>query len=246
MIDKLTTSLKGKNALICGSTAGIGKAVAVKYASLGANLILLGRTLSNLEKSYEEIITNGSPTPIISLMDFSKADAKDYQDLIDNLMDQYGCLDGLLLNAGILGDRSPISQYDVPTWVNTLHVNLTAQFILTQTLLPALYKSKNASVIFTSSGVGKIGKAFWGAYSVSKFGIEALCQILSAEHHNEPSVRFNCINPGPVQTKMRKLAYPLEDEKLLLKPEDILDKYIWLMSDDSLDIDGQSIDCQKS
>ena len=238
--------LKDKIILVTGAGDGIGKAAAIKYAALGANLILLGRTLSNLEKSYDEIISNGSPTPMISLMDLSKADANDYQDLIDNLSDKYGCLDGLLLNAGILGDRSPISQYDVPTWVNTLHVNLTAQFILTQTLLPVLYKSKNASVIFTSSGVGKIGKAFWGAYSVSKFGIEALCQILSAEHHNEPSVRFNCINPGPVQTKMRKLAYPLEDEKLLLKPEDILDKYIWLMSDDSLDIDGQSIDCQTS
>ena len=238
--------LKDKTILVTGAGDGIGKAVAIKYAALGANLILLGRTLSNLEESYDEIISNGSPTPMISLMDLSKADANDYQDLIDNLLDRYDCLDGLLLNAGTLGDRSPISQYDVPTWVNTLHVNLTAQFILTQTLLPALYKSKNASVIFTSSGVGKIGKAFWGAYSVSKFGIEALCQILSAEHHNEPSVRFNCINPGPVQTKMRKLAYPLEDEKLLLKPENILDKYIWLMSDDSLDIDGQSIDCQKS
>ena len=238
--------LKDKIILVTGAGDGIGKAVAIKYAALGANLILLGRTLSNLEESYDEIISNGSPTPMISLMDLSKADANDYQELIDNLSDKYGCLDGLLLNAGILGDRSPISQYDVPTWVNTLHVNLTAQFILTQTLLPALYKSKNASVIFTSSGVGKIGKAFWGAYAVSKFGIEALCQILSAEHHNEPSVRFNCINPGPVQTKMRRLAYPLEDEKLLLKPEDILDKYIWLMSDDSLDIDGQSIDCQKS
>jgi NAD(P)-dependent dehydrogenase (short-subunit alcohol dehydrogenase family) len=238
--------LKDKIILVTGAGDGIGKAVAIKYAALGANLILLGRTLSNLEESYDEIISNGSPTPMISLMDLSKADANDYQDLIDNLSNKYGCLDGLLLNAGTLGDRSPISQYDVPTWVNTLHVNLTAQFILTQTLLPALYKSKNASVIFTSSGVGKIGKAFWGAYAVSKFGIEALCQILSAEHHNEPSVRFNCINPGPVQTKMRKLAYPLEDEKLLLKPEDILDKYIWLMSDDSLDIDGQSIDCQKS
>lgn len=238
--------LKDKTILVTGAGDGIGKAAAIKYASLGANVILLGRTLSNLEESYDEIINNGSPTPLISLMDFSKADANDYHDLINNLMDQFDCLDGLLLNAGVLGDRSPISQYDVSTWVNTLHVNLTAQFILTQTLLPALYQSKSASVIFTTSGVGKIGKAFWGAYSVSKFGTEALCQILSAEHDNEPNIRFNCINPGPVRTKMRKLAYPLENEKLLLKPNDILDNYIWLMSDDSLDIDGQSIDCQKT
>ena len=101
--------LKDKTILVTGAGDGIGKAVALKYASLGANLILLGRTLKKLEKSYDEIIRNGSPTPMISLMDFSKADANDYQDLINNLMDKYGYLDGLLLNAGILGDRSPIS-----------------------------------------------------------------------------------------------------------------------------------------
>ena len=181
---------------------------------------------------------------MISLMDFSKADANDYQDLIDNLMDKYGCLDGLLLNAGILGDRSPISQYDVSTWVNTIHVNLTAQFILTKSLLPSLESSKSASVIFTTSGVGKIGKAFWGAYSVSKFGVEGLCQILADEYQNDKTIRFNCINPGAIQTKMRKSAYPLENPKKLLTPEDILDKYVWLMSDSSKEIDGQSIDCQ--
>jgi len=177
-------------------------------------------------------------------MDLSKADANDYQDLIDNLSDKYGCLDGLLLNAGILGDRTPISQYDVPTWVNTLHVNLTAQFILTQTLLPALYKSKNASVIFTSSGVGKIGKAFWGAYSVSKFGTEALCQILSAEHHNEPSIRFNCINPGGTRTQMRAQAFPAENPDTLKTPEDIMPTYLYLMGEDSKETTGQSLDCQ--
>ena len=121
--------LKDKTILVTGAGDGIGKAAALKYASLGANLILLGRTLSNLEKLYDEILSNGVQAPMISLMDFSKADANDYQDLIDNLMDKYGCLDGLLLNAGILGDRSPISQYDVSTWVTTMHVNLTAQFL---------------------------------------------------------------------------------------------------------------------
>jgi len=237
-------NLKDKIILISGAGDGMGKAAAIEYASQGASVILLGRDIKNLEKTHEIIISKNAPSPIISLMDLSKADGNDYQELADNLINKYGRLDGLLLNAAILGDRSPISQYDVSTWVNTIHVNLTSQFILTKSLLPSLEKSKSASVIFTTSGVGKIGKAFWGAYSVSKFGVEGLCQILADEYQNDKTIRFNCINPGAIQTKMRKSAYPLEDPKKLLTPEDILDKYVWLMSDISKEIDGQSIDCQ--
>ena len=177
-------------------------------------------------------------------IDFSKADGNDYDDLKNNLIKEYKKLDGLLLNASILGDRSPIEEYDISVWVETLHINLTAQFILVKTLLPILHSSNNASVLFTSSGVGKVGKAFWGAYSVSKFGVEGLSQILSNEHANDKSIRFNCINPGPTMTKMRKAAYPLEDPSKLLKPRDIMQKYIWLMSDESIDIRGESIECQ--
>lgn len=237
-------NLKGKIILVTGAGDGMGRAAAVEYACQGASVILLGRDVKNLEKTHDIIISKNAPSPMISLMDFSKADGNDYQELADNLINKYGHLDGLLLNAAILGDRSPISQYDVSTWVNTIHVNLTSQFILTKSLLPCLEISKSASVIFTTSGVGKVGKAFWGAYSVSKFGVEGLCQILCDEYQNDQTIRFNCINPGAIQTKMRKLAYPLEDPTKLLNPEDILDKYVWLMSDSSKEIDGQSIDCQ--
>ena len=237
-------NLKDKIVLITGAGDGMGKAAAIEYASQGASLILLGRNVKNLEKTHDIISASNAPKPMISLMDLSKADGNDYQELSDNLMNKYGHLDGLLLNAAILGDRSPISQYDISTWVNTIHVNLTSQFILTKSLLPSLEKSTSASVIFTSSGVGKVGKAFWGAYSVSKFGVEGLCQILSDEYQNDKTIRFNCINPGAIQTKMRKSAYPLEDPQKLLTPEDVLDKYVWLMSDVSKEIDGQSIDCQ--
>jgi len=204
----------------------------------------LGKTIAKLEKVYDEIEESNHPTPLISLMDFSKADGNDYQELVDNLIKDYKQLDGLLLNAAILGDRSPIEQYDVAKWVETIHINLTSQFILIKTLLPALKNSNNASVLFTSSGVGKVGKAFWGAYAVSKFGVEGLCQVLSDEHSNDKSIRFNCINPGAVQTNMRKEAYPLENPNDLLHPDEIMDKYVWLMSDESKDIDGQSINCQ--
>ena len=236
--------LENKVILVTGAGDGIGKAAAISYASHGAKVILLGKTLFNLENTYDEIIKQGYEDPSISLLDLSKADGNDYDDLRDNLVNNYKHLDGLLLNASILGDRSPIEDYDISVWVQTLHINLTAQFILVKTLLPVLHLSNKASVIFTSSGVGKIGKAFWGAYSVSKFGIEGLSQILSNEHSNDKSIRFNCINPGAIDTKMRKAAYPLENPMNLLKPQDIMEKYLWLMSDDSSDVFGQSIDCQ--
>ena len=236
--------LEDKVILVTGAGDGIGKAAAISYASHGAKVILLGKTLANLENTYDEITTKGYNDPSISLLDLSTADGNDYDDLKNNLAINYKHLDGLLLNASILGDRTPIEDYDISIWVQTLHVNLTAQFILVKTLLPVLHLSNKASVVFTSSGVGKVGKAFWGAYSVSKFGIEGLSQILSNEHSNDKSIRFNCINPGAIETKMRKAAYPLENPMNLLKPEDIMEKYLWLMSDDSSDVFGQSIDCQ--
>ncbi len=236
--------LDSKIILVTGANAGIGKAAAVEYAKQGAKVILLGRNIESLEHVYDEISELNCDEPMISLMDLEKADGNDYQMVFENMMNEFGKLDGLLLNAGVLGDRSPIAHYDSETWVQTIHVNLTAQFLLTKALLPALYGSDNASVIFTSSGVGKIGKAFWGAYSVSKFGVEALSQILSLEHDDQPSIRFNCINPGATKTKMRKQAYPYEDETALKEPVELMDKYVWLMSDESKGITGQSIDCQ--
>ena len=236
--------LTDKTILITGAGSGIGKATAITYASHGATVILLGKTSSKLEKVYDEIEKLDCPTPSISLMNLLVANTKDYQELIDNLLTEYNQLDGLLLNAAILGDRTPIEQYDVDKWVETIHINLTSQFILVKTLLPALKESEDASVVFTTSGVGKIGKAFWGAYSVSKFGIEGLSQILSEEFDNDSSIRFNCINPGAVRTKMRKTAYPLENPENLPAPEEVMEKYLWLMSEASKNISGKSFDCQ--
>ena len=236
--------LKNKIILVTGASRGIGKSASIMYASLGAKVILLGRDLESLEQVYDEIVQLKYSEPMISLMDLERADGNDYQAVYENMMNEFGKLDGLLLNASILGDRSPIAHYDSETWVRTIHVNLTTQFLLTKSLLPALTESDSASVIFTSSGVGKLGKAFWGAYSVSKFGVEALSQILSAEHEGQSTIRFNCINPGATRTKMRKEAYPYEDEMKLKEPDELMEKYVWLMSDNSRNITGQSIDCQ--
>ena len=153
--------LDNKIILVTGANRGIGRAAAIAYAMQGARLILLGRNMNSLEEVYDEIKSHNCHEPMISIMDFETADQNDYQMICENMMDELGKLDGLLLNAAILGERSPIAHYDSETWVRTIHVNLTTQFLLTKALLPALYESNDASVIFTSSGVCKIGKAFW-------------------------------------------------------------------------------------
>ena len=157
---------------------------------------------------------------------------------------EFGRLDGLLHNAAILGDRTPIEHYDVGTWHQVLHVNLTAPFVLTQVLLPLLRASPDASVVFTSSGVGRKGKAYWGAYAVSKFGIEGLAQVLADETQGSTHIRVNCINPGGTRTNMRRRAYPGEDPAARPEPESLMPTYLYLLGPDSGAITGQSLDCQ--
>jgi len=232
--------LKNKNLLITGSTDGIGRALAIKASKLGAQVILHGKNKSKLENLYDEIKKlPGAPCPSIALLDLANADENDYINLAKNIEGEFGKLDGLVHNAAILGNLGPIEQYDPAEWQMVIHINLTAPFVLTQVLLPCLKQAKHSSIIFTTSGVGKLGKAFWGAYSVSKFGIEGLNQIL-AEENKHKSLRVNCIDPGPVNTKMRLQAYPGENRKNLKNPDDILPAYIFLLGDDSMELSGNS------
>ena len=236
--------LKDRIILITGASDGIGRALAVHAAKLGARVILHGRNTAKLEDVYDEIESiEAAPRPSIAVLDLATADGDAYESLGAGIRQEFGRLDGLVHNAGILGQRLSIEQYEASEWQRVLHVNLTAPFVLTQLLLPHLRESDEPSIIFTSSGVGRIGKAFWGAYSVSKFGTESLSQII-ADENRHTALRCNCINPGPVRTKMRLEAYPAEDRDALLTPEQILPAYVYLLGPDSHGITGQSIDAQ--
>lgn len=166
--------LRDRVILVTGAGDGIGRVVALALAAHAATVVLSGRTVRKLEKTYDDIVAQGSPQPSIAPLDLEKALAGDYDSVADGVAKTYGRLDGLLHNAGILGQLSPIEHYDVPTWIRVLHVNVTAAFALTQVCLPLLRKSHDASVVFTSSTVGRRGRALWGAYAVSKFAIEGL------------------------------------------------------------------------
>lgn len=236
--------LAGRVIAVTGASSGIGRAVALACARHGANVILIGRNAGKLEAVHTEIEAAGAPEPIIALLDLEKALARDYDQLAAAVLERYGRLDGLLHNAGLLGTLSPIEHYDVPTWCRVMHVNVTAAFALTQVLLPALKRSADASVVFTSSGVGRRARAYWGAYAVSKFALEGLSQILSAELEGISAIRVNTLNPGRVRTMMRRTAYPAEDISTLPVPETVTGPYIALLGPATRGVTGQAFDGQ--
>lgn len=230
--------------LISGASAGIGRALALHAAAHGAQIILHGRNVGKLEEVYDEIeVIDGAPRPSIAVMDLATADDNAYRTLAESLTEEFGRLDGLVNNASILGERFSIEQYDAGMWQQVMHVNVTATFALTQVCLPLLHCSEDASIIFTSSGVGRQGKAFWGAYAVSKFATEGLSQVLASEQQHG-NLRVNCINPGPVRTEMRRAAYPAENRDALTGPEGILPTYMYLLGPDSKGVTGESLDAQ--
>jgi NAD(P)-dependent dehydrogenase (short-subunit alcohol dehydrogenase family) len=238
----VATDFEDRVIMVTGATRGIGKAVATDLVKLGATVILHGRKAKKLDALYRELKTLG-PEPAVAELDLERAQGHEYQHLIDEIDERYGRLDGLLHNAGILGDMSPIEHYDIGLWQRVLHVNLTAAFILTRCLFPLLKASDDASLLFTTSGVGQRGRAFWGAYSVSKFGTEALAQIIAAENESS-NLRCNLINPGGTRTDMRRAAYPAEDPDQLPAPAEITTPYLYLLGRASRGVRGQRFEAQ--
>ncbi len=238
--------LAGRVIAITGASDGIGRAVALACARHQATVILIGRNERKLEAVHAEVGASGAPEASIAVLDLERALAADYDRVADAVLERYGRLDGLLHNAALLGSLSPIEHYDVPTWCRVLHVNVTAAFALTQVLLPALKKSADASVLFTASTVGRQGRAYWGAYAVSKFALEGLSQVLSAELEGISRVRVNTLNPGRARTAMRRQAYPAEDIATLPLPAALTAPYIALLGPASRGVSGGSFDAQPS
>ena len=233
--------LKDKVILITGASDGIGATAAKSFAAHGASVILLGKTIPKLEKVYDEIINAGHPQPAIYPLDLQGATADHYAEMAESIEKEFGRLDGLLHNAAMLGSLIPISQYSPELWNKITQINLTAPFLLSQAMLPLLNKSTAASVLFTSSGVAREGVAYWGAYAVTKAAADNLMGIMADELEINTPIRVNSINPGRVRTRMRALAYPAEDPNDNPTAESIMPAYLYLMSDDSKEINGKII-----
>ncbi|WP_133736875.1 YciK family oxidoreductase [Halospina denitrificans] len=237
--------LEGRLIMVTGAGDGIGKTAAMSYAAHGATVILLGKTIKKLEKVYDEIESAGYPEAVILPLDLQGATAADYATVAERIEEDFGRLDGLLHNAGILGDLTPLEHYDPETWNKVMQVNLTAEFLLTQAMIPLLRASQDSSVIFTSSSVGRKGRAHWGAYAVSKFATEGLMETLADEMDDKRNnARVNSLNPGATRTYMRHMAYPAEDPGRNPKPEAIMGTYLYLMGPDSRGITGEKFDAQ--
>lgn len=236
--------LKNRVIVVTGAGRGIGEAAAKAYAAHGATVLLLSKNEDNLNRVYDEVEAAGWPQPVVIPFNLETALPHQYDELAATIEREFGRLDGLLHNASIVGPRTPIEQLSGDNFMRVMQVNVNAAFMLTSTLLPLLKLSEDASVIFTSSSVGRKGRAYWGGYAVSKFATEGLMQVLADELDGSGSVRSNSINPGATRTDMRAKAYPGENPAVNPLPAEIMPIYLYLMGPDSKGINGQAMDAQ--
>lgn len=233
--------LKDMVILVTGAGGAIGGATAKAYAAHGATTILLGRTQSKLEQTYDAIVQQGHPEPMLCPLNLETAAPQDYQAIADSIKEQFGRLDGLLHAAASLGALTPLEHYDLTLWAKLMQTNLNAPFMLTQACVGLLKQSAQASVIFSADTVGRHGKAYWGAYGVALAGLENLAMILADEVETNTAIRVNTLCPGPIRSRLRALAYPGEDPNTLPAPESVVPAYLYLMGADSHDIHGQQL-----
>ena len=232
--------LKDKVILVTGANRGFGLAITMDLSKAGATVIMLGRDLGSLEYAYDAVVDAGYNEPILYPLDLEGATPENYQELQDNVLEKFDKLDGLIHNAAILGVQMPIEQYDIKLWYSTLQINLSAPFMLTQFLIPALVKSEDARILFLSSSVGRQARAYWGAYSVSKFGIEGFAKTLS-EELEKTNITVNTVNPGKLRTEMRRTAYPAEDSSTVPTPEEKSAAIVYLLSSLSPKMNGEQL-----
>jgi len=236
--------LEGKVILVTGANRGLGFATTIDLARAGATVIMLGRDLGSLEYAYDAVIDKGFQEPILYPLDIEGATPENYQSLQDDIFNQFKKLDGLIHNAAILGTMMPLDQYDIKLWYSTLQINLNGPFMLTQFLIPLLNKSDDARILFLSAEQGRDAKAYWGAYGVSKFGIEGFSKTLS-EELEQTHIRVNSLDPGHMSTEMRRTAYPAEDSSKIPPPESKSPSIVYLMLPENSNIHGQQLTIAK-
>lgn len=236
--------LRDRVVLVTGAGKGIGAAVARACAAHGAQVVLLDLDIRTLEAVYDSIEQAGGPQPAIYPMNLEGAVEKDYLDLAERIAAEFGRLDGLVHNAALLGALIPITHFEAALWHRIIQINLNAPFLMTRACLPLLVRTGDASIVFASDRAGRQGRAYWGAYGVSKAGLEGLMQILADELETNTGVRVNSLDPGPVATALRALAYPGEHPESRPQPEAVVAPYLYLLSPASAGVSGRQFDAQ--
>lgn len=231
--------LTNKVAVISGASRGLGRALAKRFAKEGAVVCLCARHVELLRSVSLEILSEGGKS-YYEQTDIS--DEKQVREFLNSCSSNFGNIDVLVNNAGILGQRVPLSRYPSQEWNRVLSVNLNGLFYMTRHAIPC-FGPGGGSIINVSSSVGRIAKPNWGAYGVSKFATEGFSFAL-ADELRPSGIRVNSVNPGALATEMRHQAYPDEDPRTLRKPEEILDVFVYLASDESKDVSGKTFDAQ--
>ncbi len=237
-------SLKNHVILITGAAGGLGSMAALTLAKSGAIVILLDKNLPKLETIYDKILSENGVEPIMYPFDLAGATENDYLELAQRIDEKYGVLHGLLHSAVEFSSFTPLIQHGTKEWGHTLNVNLNAPFLLTRVLLPVLEKAENASIVFTSDSSARLTPAYSGAYGVSKLALEGFAHVLAEELEGAGKIRVNTLIPCPVDSPLRKRAYPAEDKSKLPKMDSLAPIYNYLFSDESLGVKGQLIDAQ--
>lgn len=227
-------------ALITGASRGIGKAIAQVYAREGAKVLICARNEAGLRRTADEIRSSGGE---VDWRAIDVAKVRQVRRWVRDAKERFGTVHILVNNASILGPRAPILRYPLSSWEEVLKVNLTALFLVTRETLPLMVSQRAGSIINISSGVGRTGKARWGAYAAAKFGVEGLTQVL-ADEVREFGIRVNAVNPGGTRTEMRARAYPEEDPMTLPTPEEITSVFVYLASDESREVTARSFDAR--
>ncbi len=237
MQENLLTYVPAANALqervilITGAAAGLGKALAVACAQFGATVVMLDKDVRRVEAVYDEIVSAGYPEPAIYPLDLQGATAKDYDDLANNIREQLGRLDGIVLNAAWLACFTPMKHYETELWSKMIMVNLHANFLLTRACLPLLETAPDAAIVFADH---TSNKAYYGAFGVAKAGMRAYCDILAAELDNPNQfVRVNSVDTGPLRTSMRTLNFPGENPETVVRPEAMVAPFLFYLGADA-------------
>ena len=225
--------MEGKTILITGANRGIGKSLAKNFSNIGANVILLGKNEDSLNEVYDEIISCTKTKPLIIESDLNLLDLDGAHQIKKAIVNQYGVLDGLIYNAAKLGKMTSIEDYEDGLWKEIINTNLNSSFLIYKELIPILKAAPNGRIIFTSSGVAELGKAYWGAYSVSKFAVKGLAEIMRDELDSTTNIKVFNYDPGATKTSMRASAYPGEDPNNLKDPDKLFGDYLWFFSEES-------------
>ena len=225
--------MEGKTILITGANRGIGKSLAKNFSNIGANVILLGKNEDSLNEVYDEIISCTKTKPLIIESDLNLLDLDGAHQIKKAIVNQYGVLDGLIYNAAKLGKMTSIEDYEDGLWKEIINTNLNSSFLIYKELIPILKAAPSGRIIFTSSGVAEVGKAYWGAYSVSKFAVKGLAEIIRDELDSTSNIKVFNYDPGATKTSMRASAYPGEDPNNLKDPDKLFSDYLWFFSEES-------------